>query len=58
MNANDVCDRCSAAAKTRFVKGEQDLLFCGHHAYEYNFSLIAAGFQNETFIEDQELVSA
>jgi hypothetical protein len=35
MNANDRCDRCSAAAKVRAILLNGELLFCGHHAKEY-----------------------
>lgn len=35
MNANDRCDRCSAAAKVRAVLLNGELLFCGHHAKEF-----------------------
>jgi hypothetical protein len=35
MNANDRCDRCTAAAKVRAVLLNGELLFCGHHAKEF-----------------------
>ena len=35
MNANDRCDRCTAAAKVRATLLNGELLFCGHHAKEY-----------------------
>lgn len=55
---NNHCDRCGAAAKSRFVKGEQDLIFCGHHTAEYRIGLVMAGFQNEQFMAQAELVNA
>ncbi len=55
---DNLCDRCGAAGKTRFVKGEQDLVFCGHHTQEYNLNLIAAGFENDTYMIADELVNA
>lgn len=39
MNANDRCDRCSAAAKVEFTLLNGNLLFCGHHAKEFAPSL-------------------
>lgn len=35
MNANDRCDRCTAAAKVRATLLNGELLFCGHHAKEF-----------------------
>lgn len=35
MNANDRCDRCSAAAMVRFSLLNGELMFCGHHAKEF-----------------------
>lgn len=58
MNTTHRCDRCGAEAKSRFVKDEQDLLFCGHHSQEYKMGLVAAGFQNEQFMAQSELVPA
>lgn len=35
-SAGDRCDRCRAQAKVRVVlAGGGDLVFCGHHAREY-----------------------
>jgi Zn ribbon nucleic-acid-binding protein len=35
--AGDRCDRCNAQAKIRVVlPGGGDLVFCGHHAREYD----------------------
>lgn len=58
MDTTDRCDRCGAQAKARFVKGQQDLLFCGHHSQEYKLGLVSAGFQNEQFMAQTELVPA
>lgn len=58
MNATDRCDRCGAQAKARFVLGEQDLLFCGHHTQEYRVNLVIAGFQNEQYMAEGELIPA
>jgi Zn ribbon nucleic-acid-binding protein len=36
LTAADRCDRCSAAAKVRaLLPSGGELLFCGHHAREY-----------------------
>ena len=36
-SAGDRCDRCRAQAKIRVVlAGGGDLVFCGHHAREYD----------------------
>jgi hypothetical protein len=35
-NANELCDRCSAAAKLRIMTaGGGELVFCGHHANKF-----------------------
>lgn len=39
MNTLDICDRCTAVAKVRFTVLNGELLFCGHHAKEFGFSL-------------------
>lgn len=39
MNANDRCDRCTAAAMVRFILLNGELLFCGHHAKEFGPAL-------------------
>jgi len=39
MNANDRCDRCTAAAKVRATLLNGELLFCGHHAKEYSVKI-------------------
>jgi Zn ribbon nucleic-acid-binding protein len=39
-SAGDRCDRCNAQAKIRVVlPGGGDLVFCGHHAREYDEKL-------------------
>jgi hypothetical protein len=38
--AGDRCDRCNAQAKIRVVlPGGGDLVFCGHHAHEYETTI-------------------
>lgn len=39
MNANDRCDRCTAAAKVKVVVLNGELSFCGHHAKEFGPAL-------------------
>lgn len=39
MNANDRCDRCTAAAMVRFNLLNGELLFCGHHSKEFGPAL-------------------
>jgi hypothetical protein len=39
MNANDRCDRCTAAAKVKVVVLNGELIFCGHHAKEFGPAL-------------------
>lgn len=40
LTAADRCDRCSAAAKVRaLLPSGGELLFCNHHAYEYDAKL-------------------
>lgn len=39
----DTCDRCGAIAKARFLLDSGDLIFCGHHAREYNEILTDRG---------------
>lgn len=47
---NEVCDRCGATGQNRFVfPNGQDLVFCGHHAREYQDKL------PENVIEDPQL---
>jgi hypothetical protein len=39
-SAGDRCDRCRALAKIRVVlPGGGDLVFCGHHAREYETTI-------------------
>lgn len=46
MNAYDRCDKCGAQAlvRVRSVYSLKELLFCGHHATEYETALDVAGF--------------
>lgn len=40
LTAADRCDRCSAAAKVRaLLPSGGELLFCGHHARQYETKL-------------------
>lgn len=43
MNATHYCDRCGAQAKARFFLQSGDLIFCGHHAREYDEKLVEQG---------------
>jgi hypothetical protein len=52
MNANDRCDRCTAAAMVRFTLLNGELLFCGHHAKEFGPALKEKSIR----IEDPEHV--
>lgn len=52
MNANDRCDRCSAAAKVRVKLLNGELLFCGHHAKLFGPKLK----ENAIQIEDPEFL--
>lgn len=60
MNTN-CCDRCGSAGKTRFTKGDSELIFCGHHGREYGFGLVNEGFQFDAEYaadNDESLVNA
>lgn len=50
MNANDRCDRCTAAAKVRATLLNGELLFCGHHAKEFSLKIKQVSLK----IEDPE----
>jgi hypothetical protein len=52
MNANDRCDRCSAAAKVKATLLNGELLFCGHHAKEYAAKIKEVSIK----VEDPEFV--
>lgn len=41
----DRCDQCSAAAYVRFVKGSQQLLFCGNHGRKVLSALVATSWK-------------
>lgn len=49
LTGNDRCDRCSARAGVRAIKGEMELLFCGNHGRKNVASLISSGWK----IDDQ-----
>jgi hypothetical protein len=42
--STDRCDRCGAQAYVRFIKGSQDLDFCGHHTNAYGDALDNQGW--------------
>lgn len=52
LTAEDRCDRCGARAyvQVEFFKGSE-LLFCGHHAREYDYALreVAIVIRDETY---------
>ena len=39
LNASDRCDRCGAQARVRVVLASGELLFCRHHAKEFEDKL-------------------
>lgn len=41
LTASDRCDYCGAAAYVRVLLNGSELLFCGHHASEYEVKLRA-----------------
>ena len=45
LSAADRCDRCGAQARVRAVLASGDLLFCAHHAHEYESKLKPAALQ-------------
>lgn len=45
----DRCTRCGARAYVKAIKGELELLFCGHHAREHTGKLQIDGW----LIDDQ-----
>jgi hypothetical protein len=36
LTVNDMCDRCGARASVKVHIGNGELLFCAHHAKEFN----------------------
>ncbi len=50
LTTADRCDRCAAQARVRAVLASGDLLFCGHHAHEYEAKLkpVALEWVDET----------
>ena len=50
LSAADRCDRCGAQARVRAVLASGDLLFCAHHAHEYESKLksVAREWVDET----------
>ncbi len=50
LTAADRCDRCGAQSRVRAVLASGELLFCGHHAHEYEARLrpTALGWIDET----------
>lgn len=47
LTLRDRCDRCGAAAYVRTVKGDNELLFCGHHARKNIAALDAEGWKTD-----------
>ncbi len=45
LTAADRCDRCGAQAFVRVVLASGDLLFCGHHARNYEEGLRAQALE-------------
>lgn len=45
LTAGDRCDRCGAQARVRAVLANGDLLFCAHHAHEYEDKLKPASIE-------------
>lgn len=50
LTAVDRCDRCGAQAYVRILLEGGELLFCGHHAKQYDTALrqVAVDIQDET----------
>lgn len=55
FNLMHLCDAaCPGRVTSRFIKGEQDLQFCGHHTNKLEAGLIGAGFSKvEPLVEQQ-----
>lgn len=54
FNTTYLCDAaCPGRVKSRFVKGAQDLQFCGHHSDKFEAGLIGAGFNKQVVVEDK-----
>lgn len=52
------CDRCGAASKVRYVfPNGQDLVFCGHHAREYEPQLPAHVTEDISFNQPADLLT-
>ena len=45
LTAADRCDRCGAQARVRVVLSTGDLLFCAHHAKDYEAKLRPAALE-------------
>lgn len=45
LTAADRCDRCGAQARVRAILPSGDLLFCAHHAQQYETQLKTAAVQ-------------
>lgn len=44
LNKSDRCDRCRAEGFILFVKGDVDLVFCGHHGRGFEPTLVSKGW--------------
>ena len=49
---DDRCDRCNAQAFMIAEKGEQALLFCGHHGKQYSQTLEQQGWTMLDFTDE------
>lgn len=55
LTSADRCDRCGAQARVRVELASGELLFCGHHAKEYEPSLRATAV---AWVDETHLVPA
>lgn len=44
LTLKDRCDRCGAAAKSRFLKPTFELFLCGHHSNQHSEELVNQGW--------------
>lgn len=55
LTAADRCDRCGAQARIRAILPAGDLLFCAHHAQQYENQLKSAAVQ---IIDERKRIDA
>jgi hypothetical protein len=53
--STDRCDSCNAQGYVQVIKGEQQLVFCGHHYHKNAESLEKAGW--EIAVDTRELLT-